>query len=326
VTGWLEALPAAISAARDRIAPHIHRTPVVEAPWYSGLELHLKCEHLQHTGSFKFRGALNRLLCLEEGARRRGVIAASTGNHGQGIARAARITSVPATVYAPEDAAEIKLAPMRAMGVTLRTVAGDGLAAELAARAAAAAEQRTFVSPYNDPLVIAGQGTIGLELAEAGAWDAVFVAVGGGGLISGIGAALKQLQPEARIVGCWPANAPAMARCLEAGRIMEVAERQTVSDGTAGGVEPGAITLEGCLAVLDEQVLVSEAEIGEAMARLAVEERFVVEGAAGVALAALCKRAPDYAGARVAVVLCGRNIAFPRFLEASGFNGAPAVS
>jgi len=323
VTAWFEALPDSVVEARSRIAPHILNTPVSNAHWIDGPEAILKCEHLQYTGSFKLRGALNRLLCLDEDARREGVIAASTGNHGQGIAMAARVAGLRATVYVPEDAAEVKIAPMRAMGVTVQTVRGDGLAAEVAARRAAEESGRVFVSPYNDPWVVAGQGTIGLELNEAvDRLDAVFVSVGGGGLISGIGGYLKRVQPDVRIIGCWPANAPAMARCLTEGRIHQVVETATVSDGTAGGVEDAAITFESCQALIDEQVFVSETEIGAAMRRLAVEERWIVEGAAGVALAACLARASEYAGAKVAVVLCGRNIAFEKFLEVIDINGA----
>ena len=317
---WLQELPGAIIDARCRISPHILNTPVSRAHWLPG-EVYLKCEHLQHTGSFKLRGALNRLLTLDASARARGIVAASTGNHGQGIARAAQIAGVRATVFVPEDAAAVKVAPMRAMGVEVETVAGDGLAAELTAREVAEAAGQIFVSPYNDPCVVAGQGTIGVELEEVlGEFDAVFVAGGGGGLISGIAGYLKSVQPDLQVVGCWPENAPAMARCLDAGEIQEVRELPTVSDGTAGGIESGAITLASCAALIDEQVLVSEAEIAAAMLMLAEQERWIVEGAAAVALAACLKRSSEYAHSRVAVVLCGRNIALEKFLGVTGLD------
>ncbi|MEM8766077.1 MAG: threonine/serine dehydratase [Pseudomonadota bacterium] len=322
---WFDELPERITAARHRLAPHILETPVSRAWWLEATEddgaapaeVWLKCEHLQHTGSFKFRGALNRLMALAPEEHARGVIAASTGNHGQGIARAARILGIAATVYVPETAAPVKLAPMRALGAEVVTVPGDGLAAELEGRRAAAADGRVFVSPYNDPIVVAGQGTIGLELAEQlPTLDALFVSVGGGGLISGIGAALKAANPELKLIGCWPENAPAMARCLNAGQIHEVAESATLSDGTAGGVEADAITFQSCQALIDEQRFVSEVEIAAALARLAREERWIVEGSAGVALAAFLADRTAYARQRVAVVLCGRNIGFEKFLAA----------
>ncbi len=314
----LDELPALIAAARPRLSPHIVETPATRALWRDDIELYLKCEHLQHTGSFKLRGALNRLLNLTEAQRAAGVVAASTGNHGQGVALAGRITGTAARVFVPATTAAVKLAAMRAMGAEIVTVDGDGLAAELAARAAAERSGQVFVSPYNDPLIVAGQGTIGLELSEqVPDLDAVFIATGGGGMAAGVAAALKARQPRAQVYGCWPENAPALHRCLEAGRIMEVAETATISDGTAGGVEPGAITFELCRELIDVHVLVSETAIGSAMRLLAEQERWIVEGAAGVALAGCLDQAAALAGQRVAVVLCGRNIDFTRFLEAT---------
>ena len=315
---WLDELPGSIERARANIRPYVLETPTTRALWCDDFELHLKCEHLQHTGSFKLRGAVNRMQHLTETERVDGVITASTGNHGQGAARAAGSLGIQATVYVPEQAAEVKIAPMRAMGANVVTVPGDGLAAELAARAAAAEQGRLFVSPYNDPLVVAGQGTIGMEMDEAlPDLDAVFVSVGGGGLISGIAGWLKDRQPNVRVYGAWPENAPTMARCLERGEIHEVVESATISDGTAGGVEADAITFQACQAFIDETVLVSEAEICAAMGVLARQERWIVEGSAGVALAAALKRADVLRGQKVAVVLCGRNIDFERFLAAS---------
>jgi threonine dehydratase len=146
--------------------------------------------------------------------------------------------------------------------------------------------------------------------------DAVFVAVGGGGMIAGIGTALKQLNPAIEIIGCWPANAPTLERSLKAGRIIEVDELDTLSDGTAGGVEPGSITFPLCQRVIDRTVLVSEAQIGQAMKAVAATERWIIEGAAGVALAGALKLAEEYRGKRIAVVLCGRNILLEKFVGA----------
>ncbi len=314
----LSRLPEDISSAAARISPYILTTPTTRCLWRDDFALLLKCEHLQHTGSFKLRGALNRLLQLSEDQKRSGVIAASTGNHGQGVALAAGVAGVSATVYVPESASPVKLQAMQAMGVSVQTVAGDGLAAELEARAVAERDGRIFVSPYNDPLVIAGQGTVGLEMAaQCPSLDAVFVAAGGGGLISGVAAALKASNPDLRIYGCWPENAPTLARCLQAGAISEIAETATISDGTAGGLEAGAVTFELCQRLVDEQVEVSEVEICQAMRLLAERERWIVEGAAGVAMAAVLQRADELAGQSVAVVLCGRNIDFDRFIAAT---------
>ena len=318
--GTLQAsLPEWIRQARKRIAPHVLLTPLTPAAWRDDFNLNLKCEHLQYTGSFKLRGALNRLLCLDAAERKQGVIAASTGNHGQGIALAARLTGIDAKVFVPRSASPVKLAAMRASGIEVEEVDGDGLAAELAARECAHREGRVFVSPYNDAQVIAGQGTIGEELAEQlPTLDAVFVSVGGGGLISGIAAALKAHNPDVRVIGCWPENAPALKRCLDAGEIFNVPEQPTISDGTAGGLEDNSITFDLCRSLIDDHVLVSETEIHAAMQRLAQEERWIVEGSAGVALAGCLQCAPELRGQKVAVVLCGRNIDYARFLEVAG--------
>ncbi|MNV59618.1 Phenylserine dehydratase [compost metagenome] len=145
--------------------------------------------------------------------------------------------------------------------------------------------------------------------------DAVFVAVGGGGYISGIGSVLQQLSPKTQLIACWPENATSMYSALEAGYIFPVEEQDTLSDGTAGGVEPGAITFPLCQQLIDRKVLVSETEIKQAMRQIAVSDRWIIEGAAGVALAAAIKLAPEFQGKKVAVVLCGKNIVLEKYLK-----------
>lgn len=175
---------------------------------------------------------------------------------------------------------------------------------------------RVFISPYNDQTVIAGQGTIGLELFRQNKnLDAVFISVGGGGLISGIASYLKQKRPATQIIGCYPENAPIMHECIKAGKIIPVAEQPTLSDATAGNLEPGSITFPLCRDFIDHHVLVSEDEIKQALRLLADTERMIVEGAAGVALAAFLKMANSLKGKNVAIVLCGRNINFSKFIE-----------
>jgi threonine dehydratase len=158
-----------------------------------------------------------------------------------------------------------------------------------------------------------------MELIEqAPQLDAVFISVGGGGLIGGTGTALKQLRPQTRVVGVWPENSPCLLRALEAGQIIDVPESPTLSDGTAGAVEPGSVTFPVCQSVIDQTVTITEAEIAAAMRTVAAAERWIVEGAAGVALAGLVKVADAFKGRKVAVVLCGRNVAFETFLQAIG--------
>ncbi len=301
-----------VEEASERIRDIIVRTEVQEstrvAPDFHG-KVWLKLEHRQRTGSFKLRGAANRIASLTFDEARAGVTTSSMGNHGLGVAHAGREAGVPVEVFVSPLVAEDRLERMRALGATIRTVEGSVLDAELAARAEASAAGKVYVSPYNDPYVVAGQGTIALELLEdLERLDAVFVAVGGGGLIGGIGAYLKARAPHVDVVGCWPENAPALHACLEAGRIVDVAEKPTLSESTAGGVEEGAITFDLARRVIDRSVLVSEDEILAAMRLLEAREGWVVEGAAGVALAGFLKSHAHVRGGHVAIVLCGGNV------------------
>jgi threonine dehydratase len=296
-----------ILAAHERIRSYVRETPVEQSPGFAGA--FLKLEHLQHTGSFKFRGACHKIALLAPEQAAAGVIAASNGNHGLGVAAAARSRGIAAEVFVSAQVSPSKARRIEAMGARIRLAGEDPLTAELAARRAAEAAGRVFISPYNDLEVVAGQGTIAVELArQLPDLDAVFVAVGGGGLIAGIGAYLKAASPRTEIVGCWPENSPVMYRCMQAGAIVDVAETATLSESTAGGLEPGSVTLALCGAVVDRAVFVAESEIAAAMKKAMYDEHWIVEGAAGVALAAFLKEAESYAGKRVAVIVCGRNV------------------
>lgn len=309
-----------IMQAHAAIRPQVPVTPLERSAVLSGrlgCEVLLKCEHLQPTGSFKVRGATNKIRLLAAEARRAGVITASTGNHGQAVARAGALAGVPVTVFVAASTVRSKMDAIRQLGADLSIVDGNPLDAELTARRLATEQGKTYVAPYNDPDVVAGQGTLGMELSEqAPQLDAVFISVGGGGLIGGAGTALKHLNPNTRVVGVWPENSPCLLRALEAGHLFEVPESPTLSDGTAGGIEPGSVTFPICQSVIDTRITVSEAEIAAAMRDVAASDHWIVEGAAGVALAGLVKAASAWRGRRVAVVLCGRNIALETFLGA----------
>lgn len=284
-----------------------------------GVEIWLKCEHLQPTGSFKIRGATNKIRLLGADSRRKGVVTASTGNHGRAVAHAGRAANVAVTAFAARSAPDHKLAAIRALGAELVTVEGDPLDVERRARAHAESVGLPYISPYNDVEVVAGQGTIGMELLEQRPdLDAVFVSVGGGGLIGGIGTALKHHRLEARVVGVWPENSVDLLKRLRPDQVADATERPTLSDSTAGAIEPNSVTIGICRGVIDETVTVSEAEIADAMRRIAEAEHWITEGSAGVALAGLIKRAEAYRDRSVAVVLCGRNIALDTFLAAIG--------
>lgn len=311
---------ADIMRAHAAIRPQVPVTPAERSLALSaelGCEVFLKADHLQPTGSFKIRGATNKISRLSDAEKRKGVVTASTGNHGQAVARAAGLAGVAATVYVSPMAARSKTDAIRALGAEVVVIEGPVIESELSARRDAAAQGKLYISPYNDADVVAGQGTLGVELAEQlPGLDAVFITVGGGGLIGGTGTALRRLSPSTRVIGVWPENSSAMLRSLEAGEIVEIEDLPTLSDGTAGGVEPGTITFPLCQAVIDERISVGEDEIASCMRQIALAERWMVEGAAGVALGGLVKQADAWRGKKVAVVLCGRNIGVDKFAEA----------
>jgi len=294
---------SAVIAAYDRISSVARETPVEESPALGGA--FLKLEHLQHTGSFKFRGASNKIAMLSPDQAAAGVIAASNGNHGLGVAAAARARGIAAEVYVSAQVSPSKARRIEAMGAAIRFAGDDPLTAEIAARRAAEASGRVFISPYNDADVIAGQGTIAVELErQFPQMEAVYVAVGGGGLIAGIGAYLKAVRPDIEIVGCWPENSPVMHACMQADGVIDVPESPTLSESTSGGLEPGSITVDLCRSVVDRAVFVSEDEILASMRRMLHDEHWLIEGAAGVAVAAFLKAPRKNA----AVVICGRNL------------------
>lgn len=307
----LNSLIKSIAEADARIRPMVRETPVDFSHSLSEMgrcRVHLKLEQIQHTGSFKLRGAANKVLSLRGPELEAGVVAASTGNHGLGVCYAARQAGARATIYLPNGVSESKISMIRALGGEIVPAGDDCLAAELAAREEARRSGRVFISPYNDIDVIAGQGTIGVEMErQISGLDAVFISVGGGGLIAGAAAWLKSVNPRIRIVGCWPENSPVMCECLRAGRIIEVPEKPTLSESTAGGVEPGSITFDLCQQLIDEMVLVGEDEILAALRLVAERERWAVEGSAGVAVASFIRVAGSFTGCNVAILLCGRN-------------------
>ncbi len=303
-----------IAEATDRIVPFLVRTALEQCSALSttsGTQVYLKCEHLQHTGSFKLRGAINKLMRLQKASNGCAleVIAASTGNHGLAVAYAAQKLNAQATIYLPQSTPSTTQAAIQSLGATIVPIKGDGLNAEIAARSRSETTGRPYISPYNDIDVIIGQGTIGYEMhQQMKDIDAVFMSVGGGGFISGVGAYLKAVKPDIKIVGCWPKNAPAMLESLQAGRIVDTLEKPTLSTATAGGVEPNSITFPLCQRLIDDYVTVSEGEIADGIKFIAEHEHWLIEGAAAVAVAAFTKMANHFRAKKVAIVLCGRNL------------------
>ncbi|MBZ5490044.1 MAG: threonine/serine dehydratase [Acidobacteriia bacterium] len=305
-------LAAQVIDAAERIRPVVVETPVEKIEGLSpdeGADLFFKLENLQKTGSFKLRGASNKILSLSPAEAVRGVIAASNGNHGLGVAAAAKAAGITAEVYVSNHVSPSKARRIEEYGARIKRSGDDPLEAELAARAAASEQGKVFISPYNDIHVMAGQGTIAVDLLrQLPLLDAIFVAVGGGGLIGGIGAHIKRASPQTELVGCWPENSPVLYESIKAGRILDVAERPTLSESTAGGLEPVSVTLEICSHVIDASVLVSETEILDAMRKVRALKGWIIEGAAAVAVAAFLKNADHYKRKKVAVVICGANV------------------
>lgn len=304
-----------VEAAAERISGRVRTTPVERSATLTdgarsdGGAVWLKLENLQLTGSFKLRGATHKILSLNNEERGRGVVAASSGNHGAAVGCAAAAADCRAIVFVPESAASSKVAAIRSWGAEVRTHGDDSLLAEIEARRYAAAKGMAYLSPYNDWQVVAGQGTLGAELTrQLDDLDAIFVALGGGGLISGVGGYLKAVRPQLRVIACSPENSPVMHASLEAGRILEMDSLPTLSDGTAGGVEAGALTFDLCREVVDESLVVSEAEIREALRLVIGSHHTLIEGAAGVAVAGYLANRERFTGMDVAIVLCGANI------------------
>jgi threonine dehydratase len=301
------------AAAERRIRPYVIETPVARSEWLSalsGAEVYLKLENLQETGSFKLRGATHKLLSLTPEHAARGVVTASSGgNHALAVAATGSKLGIATEVFVPSAIDPVRREKIESFGARVQLVDGDALLAEQTARREGERSEREYASPYNDPAVIAGQGTIAVELLrQLPELDAVFVAVGGGGLIGGIGAHLKAASPRTEVIACWPRNSRALYECIRAGRIVEVDERPTLSVSTAGGVEETAVTLSLCSEVIDRSVLVSEDEILDSLRRLYREDGQLVEGAAAVPVAAFRQQAHDYAGKTVALLICGGNV------------------
>jgi len=303
---------ADIEAAAQRIRPAIYRSPCPRSAGLSkliGAEVYCKLEYLQQTGSFKERGACNALRLLDEDTRRRGVITASAGNHALAIAVHAAALAIPATVIMPTMAPLTKIENCRQLGAVVMLHGAHLGEARAQAMALAQARQLTYINGYDDPAVIAGQGTVGLEILEqVPDVEVVVVPVGGGGLIAGIALAIASRRPDVRIIGAEPAFCPSFSAALAAGEPVEVATRPTLADGLAVPCV-GANAFAVARAHVDRCVTIGERAIARAVLRLIEKEKAVVEGAGAIGLAA-CLEAlgPQVAGRKVVLPLCGGNI------------------
>lgn len=298
--------------AERRIRQHVKETPLdysIALSRATKVNVFLKCENLQYTGAFKVRGAINKLLSLTQSQREQGVVTASSGNHGAAVAFGLNKLDMKGVIFVPENASPTKIDNIHNYTDGLKFYGTDYMQTEIYALEYAKQHNMIYVSPYNDPQVIGGQGTIGLELVkQLDTIDAVFVPIGGGGLISGIAGYLKSVNPKIKVFGCLPENSPVMSESIKAGRIIEIETLPTLSDATAGGIEPGAITFDICRQFVDDYILVSEDEIKSAIISVIKTHHMLIEGASAVALAALLKSSSKFQGQNAVIALCGGNI------------------
>ena len=304
--------PDDVLASYDRSKNYIRKTPLDHSPSLSELingEVYLKLENVQKTGSFKFRGAISKITSLSSDQRNKGVVTASTGNHGAAVSLAMKILDVNGKIIVPKNIARNKLENIKKLGGIVEFYGKDCIESEFRAQEISKESGSAYISPYNDPDIVTGQGTIAVELDnQLNNIDEVIVSVGGGGLISGIGGYLNQVQPKAQMVACSPKNSCVMYESLNAGRILDLPSKQTLSDGTAGGVEEGSITFDICKEIIDDFVLVTEREIASGIRTAINDDHQLIEGSAGAAIAAFFKRKNTLIGKRVVIIICGGNI------------------
>jgi threonine dehydratase len=313
-----------VRAAYERIKADIRRTPVEYSEPLSRetrANVYVKWECDQTTGSFKLRGALNKLRALSREDRAKGVVSASTGNHGLAISHAAKLEGVGLKLFLPETVAEVKKRRIEEMGVDVEVRGASCDKAEAIARDFAARTGRAFVSPYNDGDIIFGAGTVGLEIgADLARFDDVLVPVGGGGLIAGIAGYLKAERPDARTIGVEPETSAFMAASLAAGRLVEIEEKETIADAVAGAIEPGSITFPLCRGLVERIAVVPEPLIARGMALVHEHHGRMVEGAGALPFAALLRAPSAWAGRTVVAVVSGGNIAPERFRKIIGLD------
>ncbi len=300
-----------IVEAAEKLRQVISPSPIKYSTTFSrmtGSEVYLKAENLQKTGSFKIRGAYNKIYSLTSQEKKRGIIAVSAGNHAQGAALAASLLGVKSLVVMPKTAPLSKITATEDYGARVILTGENYIEVQEAALQIAEKENLVLIHPFNDPLVIAGQGTIGLEiLKERQDLDAVIVPVGGGGLISGISTVLKKLRPEVQVIGVQAASCPAVFNSFLEGKILSVKRRPTMADGIA--VEkPGSITFEILKKYVDTMAAVEEEDIAQTILMLLERTKLMVEGAGAVGLTALLSRKINLVNKKVVVVLSGGNI------------------
>ena len=305
-------IPQLVLEASERCKEQLSPTPLEYSMYLSEQiegEVWLKLDSMQRTSSFKFRGAINKILSLSEAELEQGVVSASTGNYALAVAEAVRIRGHRATIYVAEDMDRSRLELLRSHGLDLVIHGVRAWDAEKEARRVAEEEGKIYVSPYNDPIVVGGQGTCGYEISkQLPDLDAAFFACGAGGLLTGSAGWLKSHNPHIEAFGVSPENSPVMYESMRANDMVAMETHATLADTCAGGVDLDSITLDLCRRYVDEIVLLSETEIEASIRLLFEQHRLVVEGSGALAVGALVKRKEQFKGKKVVAVVCGRNI------------------
>ena len=293
----------------NSIRKYINKTPLSYSERLSnecGSKIFLKLENLQKTGSFKVRGALNKIVNMESD---RPVVTASSGNHGAAVSYALSQIKKSGKIYVPINVKKLKANNIRSYGSTVIKFGDDCLDAENEAIRVSSENNYIFISPYNDIDIISGQGTIGVEILEENdKIDTVFVTVGGGGLVSGIAHYLKSKKPDIKVIGCSPENSSVMINSIKHRKIINSKSKDTLSDGSAGGVEEGSITFDLCKNLIDDFCLVTEDEIAKQIRDSFNYDKIVIEGSAAVAIASLIKMKQKFKNKNIAIIICGGNI------------------
>ena len=301
-----------IEQVYKRSNPHIRHTPLEHSPYLSNLasaNVFLKLDNIQKTGSFKFRGAISKMTSMSDQEKSNGVVTASTGNHGAACSLAMSTLQIKGKIVVPENVHKNKVENILNLGGEVEYYGDDCIDAEERAQEISKTTGATYISPYNDEAIVCGQGTMGLEIWEdLKGVDAVFISVGGGGLISGVGGYLKSMNESIQIYGVSPKNSCVMYESLKAGKQLDLPSEPTLSDGTAGGVEFGSMTFEMCKEIIDDFSIVSEGEIAKGI-QIGVEKHHqLIEGAAGTAIAGFMKQKDKFKDKTVVLVMCGGNI------------------
>ena len=305
-------VPQLVREAHQRCQDHLPPTPLEYSLYLSNLiegDVWLKLDSMQKTSSFKFRGAINKILTLTEEELDKGVVSASTGNYALAVAEAMRIRNRRATIYVANDIEPARLELLRAHGLDLVVFGDLAWDAEKEARRVAEEEDKIYVSPYNDPIVVGGQGTCGYEISQQlPDLDAAFFACGAGGLLTGSAGWLKSHNPDVKSFGVSPEKSPVMYESMRTGKMVEMETYPTLADTCAGGVDLDSITLELCQRYVEEIILLTEKEIEASIRLLFEHHRLVVEGSGALGVGGLLKLKDRFKGKKVVAVVCGRNI------------------